>query len=273
MGYACFMDVVDLREFYETARGQVVARLVARQLSGLLMSRPSQTVMGLGFAPPYLEQQSTPDTLQLSFMLARQGVIHWPLGQDNRSALVDEYDLPLLESTVDLALVVHGLEFAETPLDMLQEVWRVMAPQGRLLLVVPNRRGLWAASEATPFGHGQPFSGGQISQLLKEAKFSITQWRSALYLPPVKSRFLLRTAAPLDIAGAKLLNRFSGVTIVEATKQVYAFSTGKRVRRLASRFRPVLLPAPHVVGRWPDDQESFGAKVFPDRFTGGGNPV
>jgi SAM-dependent methyltransferase len=150
---------------------------------------------------------------------------------------------------VDVALVVHGLEHAENPLDMLQEVWRVMAPQGRLILIVPNRRGLWAASESTPFGHGQPFSNGQISQLLRDAKFTITQWRSALYLPPFKSEALLQTARGFDVAGERLLNRFAGVTIVEAMKQVYAFSSGKRARRLLPRFRPVLLPSPQPTHR------------------------
>ena len=81
-----------------------------------------------------------------------------------QSALVDEFDLPLLESTVDLALVVHGLELTDSPIEMLQEVWRVMAPQGRLVLVVPNRRGLWAAFDSSPFGYGQPFSRTQIAR-------------------------------------------------------------------------------------------------------------
>ena len=104
-------------------------------------------------------------------MMARQGVIHWPQEGAVQSALVDEFDLPLLESTVDLALVVHGLELTDSPIEMLQEVWRVMAPQGRLVLVVPNRRGLvggfrhlalwlWPAVFAHPtFG---PAQGGTV---------------------------------------------------------------------------------------------------------------
>ena len=246
------MDVIELGEFYRSDLGRKAARLVGRQLAAFTQPVSGQSVMGLGYATPYLEQLGQKDILQLSFMPASHGVMGWPAGSANRSALVDIYDLPLLESTVDVAHVIHGLEFAETPLDMLQEVWRVMAPQGRLMLVVPNRRGLWAASESTPFGHGQPFSGGQIAGLLKEAKFSIVEWRSALYLPPVKSSLLLKAAGPLDDAGSKLLNRFSGVTLVEAMKQVYAFSSGKRVRRAMPRLRQVLLPSPQTSNREKD---------------------
>jgi SAM-dependent methyltransferase len=237
------MHVVDFREFYASKRGMTVASLLKRQLAGLTQPKSGETIMGLGYATPYLDGLSA-DVVSLAFMLARQGVIHWPLGANNRSALVDELDLPLLESMVDVALVVHGLEHAETPLEMLQEVWRVLAPQGRIILVVPNRRGLWAASESTPFGHGQPFSAGQISRLLVDAKFTVTQWRSALYLPPFRNETVMKAAAGFDAVGVKALNRFAGVTIVEAMKQVYAFSSGKRARRLVPRFRPVLLPAP-----------------------------
>ena len=237
------MHVVDFREFYATPLGQTASSLLKRQLAGLTQAKSGETLMGLGYATPYLDDQND-DVVSLSFMMARQGVIHWPMGAANRSALVDEVDLPLLESMVDVALVVHGLEHAETPLEMLQEVWRVLAPQGRLILVVPNRRGLWAASESTPFGHGQPFSNGQISGLLRDAKFTPMQWRSALYLPPFRNETVMKTAKSFDVAGVRVLNRFAGVTIVEAMKQVYAFSSGKRARRLVPRFRPVLLPSP-----------------------------
>jgi SAM-dependent methyltransferase len=238
------MHVTDFRDFYVSARGQSAQTLIARQLATLAQAKAGQTVMGLGYTVPYLKNSE--EIRSLAFMLARQGVIHWPEGQDNLSALVDDADLPLLESTVDLALVVHGLEHADTPLEMLQEVWRVMAPQGRLVLVVPNRRGLWAASESTPFGHGQPFSPRQIAGLLKDAKYTVTAWRSALYMPPLKHTTFLKTAPALDFAGQRVMGRFAGVTIVEAMKQVYAFSSGKRARRVMPRFRPALLPSPQT---------------------------
>jgi SAM-dependent methyltransferase len=243
------MDVVELREFYAKPLGQMAAKSLSSELSRLTQAKTGQVVMGLGFALPYLAQMMTQDITRIAFMLARQGVIHWPTQDASSTALVDEDQLPLLESTVDLAVVVHGLEFAEAPQEMLNEVWRVMAPQGRLLLVVPNRRGLWAASESTPFGHGQPFSRGQIGALLKEAKFSPLQWQGAIYAPPFAGNALIAGASALDVVGKRTLPRFSGVTIVEAQKQVYAFSTGRKARRLVPRFRPALLPAPQPVRR------------------------
>ena len=139
------MDVVDLREFYASPLGNATRRLLAAKLKPRLGSLSDACVMGMGFATPYLDDLPSETGRSIAFMMARQGVIHWPTEGSVQSALVDEFDLPLLESTVDLALVVHGLELTDSPIEMLQEVWRVMAPQGRLVLVVPNRRGLWAA--------------------------------------------------------------------------------------------------------------------------------
>lgn len=241
------MDVVDLREFYASRFGITTRRLIAGRLRPKLGSLAGKTVMGLGFASPYLDEITEEAGLVLAFMMARQGVIHWPQEGPVRSALVDEFDLPLLESTVDLAVVVHGLELTDTPGEMLKEVWRVMAPQGRMLLVVPNRRGLWASFDSSPFGFGQPFSRFQLGALLRECQFSVVSWSPALFMPPF-DRSLIRSSAPaIEAIAARLMPRFSGVVVVEAVKQVYAISSGKRVRRLVPRLRPVLapLPAPH----------------------------
>ena len=238
------MDIVELREFYASPLGNTTRRLISAKLKPRFDSLRDMNVMGLGFASPYLDQIPADAARSLSFMMARQGVIHWPAQGLVKSALVDELDLPLLESTIDLALVVHGLELTNSPLEMLQEIWRVMAPQARLLLIVPNRRGLWASFDSSPFGYGQPFSRTQLGSLLKDAQFSAQSWTYALQIPPISKRAILRGAGAFERLGGWLTPRLSGVIIVEAVKQVYAFSSGKRVRRLMPRFRPALLPAP-----------------------------
>jgi SAM-dependent methyltransferase len=241
------MDVVTFREFYASAFGQRVASSLSQRLAPLVPRRKDQRVMGLGFAPPYLALFETEGASTLAFMQAQQGVTRWPTGEPSRAVLVDECELPLLESVIDVALVVHGLELSETPLEMLQEIWRVLAPQGKLLLVVPNRQGLWSASDTTPFGDGQPFSKGQIANLLKEARFTVTRWDSGLHFLPSSQSWALAAAPVLDAVGRKIAAALAGVIVVEAEKQVYAFTSGKRARRLVPRLRPVLLPAPQPV--------------------------
>lgn len=246
------MDIVDLREFYGSRLGLATRRSLAGRLRPRLAGVPGGRIMGLGYAMPYLVDCVEKPQAQLAFMMARQGVFRWPEDGPVQSALVDECDLPLLESVIDAALVIHGLELTDSPQDMLREIWRVLAPQGRLLLAVPNRRGVWARFDSSPFGHGQPFSRPQLSALLKESQFSVISWSHALYFPPSTYSAVLSAAPAIEGLGSRLMPALSGVIIVEAVKQVYAVAAGKRIRRLLARPRPVLAPVP-ATRRLPAD--------------------
>ena len=243
------MDIVDLREFYGSKLGLATRRSLAGHLRPRLAGLSGGTVMGLGYAMPYLADCVVKPDSQLAFMMARQGVFRWPEEGAVQSALVDECDLPLLESVVDVALVVHGLELTDAPAEMLREIWRVLAPQGRLFLVVPNRRGVWARFDTSPVGPGQPFSRPQLSALLKESQFSVVSWSHALYFPPSTWAAILSAAPAIEGLGSRLMPALSGAIIVEAAKQVYAVAQGKRLRRIAVRARPALSPVP-AKGAW-----------------------
>jgi len=236
------MNIVDIAAFYTQTLGKATQDLLAAKLTLGLVAGPEQLVLGLGYASPYLG--GVPRSL--SFMLARGGVMHWPLQGPVRSALVDELDLPLPDNSMDIAVLVHALEFSESAEDLLQEVWRVLAPQAKLLLVVPNRRGLWAASEASPFGQGQPFSRGQILRHLREAQFLVSRIEQCLFAPPWAGAGMVKG---LERAAQLGLRHFGGVFVIEATKQVHAYASGRLVRRALPRLRPMLLPGAQPIGK------------------------
>ena len=105
--------------------------------------------------------------------------------------------LPLADASVDRLLGVHCLEASERVGPLLREMWRVLTPEGRLLLIVPNRRGIWARLDTTPFGHGRPYSRGQLERLLTDALFTPLEWTSALFMPPLDRQWLVRWATAL----------------------------------------------------------------------------
>jgi SAM-dependent methyltransferase len=238
------MQGINLRAFYQSPLGETTRQLLAARLGPLLPRARDAVVLGLGHAEPYLTSAACGEAITLALAPARLGASPWPEGEANRSALVDELDLPLGESVVDVVLVVHGLEISDSPEDMLHEVWRVLAPQGRLVLVAPNRSGMWSSRDASPFGHGQPFSRPQVSRLLNEAQFSITRFDHALFLPPSAHGLMQRLAPAVEWLGGVLWPSASGVTVVEAVKQVYAFAPARRKRRFMPQLPPVLSPQP-----------------------------
>lgn len=140
----------------------------------------------------------------------------------NLACAVEDDSLPFPDLSFDRILLVHGLEVADNARRLLREVWRVLKDDGRLLVVAPNRIGIWAHLESTPFGHGQPYSHGQIGRLLAASLFRVEARDSALYVPPAHLSLLLRSAALWERGGRRIAPRFAGVTITEAVKDVYA---------------------------------------------------
>lgn len=230
------MDVVDLRDFYGGPLGGAARRLVGHHLRTRFTGVRGATVLGLGYASPYLDGWRDEAERIISFMPARQGVARWPQQGLGLTALVDDCDLPLADGSVDVAVVVHELELTE-PQAMLRELWRVMAPQGRVIFIVPNRRGMWARFDWTPFGHGRPYSRQQLKRMLRDQLFSPQHWANALFVPPFDWRFLVRSAPAWERVGLRLSPGFAGVLMVEAIKEVYGLSTVKRQRKFA-KLRP-----------------------------------
>src|SRR4030095_7734587 len=196
------LDAIDLKDFYACPLGVVVRRLLGARVRSRWADVKGLSVFGVGFGTPYLAAYRGED--------------------QSLTALVKETELPLDDESADRLLLIHMLEWSEKSRELLRELWRVLKPNGRLLMIVPNRRGLWARVDTTPFGYGSPFSRTQLNKLLKESFFSPEDWDYALYMPPFNWRILLRWPVFWARLGLVLWPTFSGVILVEATKQVYS---------------------------------------------------
>ncbi|HLI12251.1 MAG TPA: methyltransferase domain-containing protein [Alphaproteobacteria bacterium] len=237
-------DVVDLSQFYGSSQGQMARRLIRRRLRRLWPSMKGQRLLGLGYATPYLRLYREEAERVIAIMPAAQGVIRWPEEEPSLVALADEAELPLPNLQIDRVLLVHALEHTEQLRPMLREIWRVMTDGGRLLVVVPNRRGIWARLDRTPFGQGLPYTVGQLSRLLRENMFTPMQSAAALLMPPTESRFLLAWAPAWEELGERWLQTFAGVVMIEAAKQIYAGALARNERRRRTYIALPGTPAP-----------------------------
>jgi SAM-dependent methyltransferase len=236
------LDIVDLRSFYASPLGQVARRIIGKIVRERFSNCTGFSILGIGYATPYLGIFRDEAVRVLAFMPAEQGVVNWPSAGHSASALVETTTMPLPDSSIDRAIVVHALEVGEHPRALLAEVWRILTPGGRVILVTPRRAGLWARVDSTPFGHGQPYSRGQLRELMRETLFSPTHWGEALYIPPFQGRTLLHAAGFVERIGARLALPGAGVLIVEATKQLYRPLTVRTARAALPRLDPVLAP-------------------------------
>ncbi len=247
------LDIVDLKQFYDSRLGLIATRVLRRRVRELWPSVAGLRVAGIGYATPLLRPMLDEAERVLAFMPAGQGVHRWPADAPSRVALADEAELPLGDSSVDRVVLAHTLENTEHLRPMLREVWRVLAPEGRILIVAPNRRGIWARLERTPFGHGRPFSPPQLNRLLRDTMFSPGATKAALYFPPSQRGLMLRAAGPLERFGESIgATAVAGAMLVEGGKQVYAATpSGRRVRLRTVRAvaRPLLAHRGGVAAR------------------------
>lgn len=239
--FSMHTDIVDLRSFYTSPLGRLAEHSITMALSSIWANVPNERLVGLGYALPWLERFGTDAERVFAFMPATQGAVVWPPNAPTATALVFDEELPLVDASIDRMLMVHSLEHAENPRETLNEIWRVLSPAGRVVIVVPNRRGVWARFEHTPFGTGRPYSRSQLAELLRETNFTPAAWSDALFFPPSRRRFMMRLHNLMESAGRKLWPIFSGVIVVEAQKRLYQ---GVPVAQRTSRrvFVPALSP-------------------------------
>lgn len=212
-------DVLDLHGFYESPLGAAARDYIAAWLVKRWGEAAHSRIAGFGYASPYLGEFDRAERV-IIMAPAAQGVMRWPATAENRASLVDEYRWPLPDASIDRLLIVHGLEESGDPRRLMREAWRVLANNGRLIVVAAHRRGLWSMIETTPFAAGRPYLRRQLRGLLNDTLFQDEAWSSALHFPPFGARFLLRAAAAWERAGSKLWPGLGGVQMAEATKSL-----------------------------------------------------
>lgn len=240
-------DVLELHAFYDSLLGETARGFIAERLADAWGAARSLRVAGFGYAAPYLSAFSEAERV-LSLAPDAQGVMAGEPGRAGDAALVEEGRWPIADAALDRLLIVHGLEETEDPQRLMREVWRVLAGDGRAIIVVAHRRGLWSAVETTPFAAGRPYLKRQLDRLLQSAMLRAVAWSSALYFPPFDARFLLGAANAWERAGARLWPGLGGVVMVEAVKDLVAPVATVRRRRA-----PALRPAGAIAAARLDD--------------------
>ncbi|BAK83383.1 methyltransferase domain-containing protein [Komagataeibacter medellinensis] len=206
--------------FYASQRGRVAARLLGQRMTTFWPEGPHGHTLGLGYALPFLPLWDGVDAPCISARLdthVTRGAPPW-LGRD---CIASGLQLPFDDLKFDRILLIHALEISEDKNSLLRQVWKILRDDGRLLLVVPNRAGLWAHTDNSPFGQGTPFSRRQINRWLADACFRAERHEDALYIPPA-GPCPTAGAGMMEFTGRVLFPRLGGVCMIEAVKDIYA---------------------------------------------------
>ncbi len=215
------LDITDLLDFYDTPLGQCAQSAISDRVNTLWGNLSGLDVLGIGYAPPYLERLEGEPRRVISHMSARQGGHSW-CWRDQMNACVISRDrqLPFMDAVFDRVLLVHSLEETSHTPSLLREVWRVSAPEARIIIIAPNRASFWSISDRTPFGHGRPFTTRQLKRLMREALIEPKAWTRSLYTPPLNWPIFTSSSDGWERAGEIFVSRLGGVNLIEGVKRV-----------------------------------------------------
>jgi SAM-dependent methyltransferase len=238
-------DADFLREFYESGLGRTARTLIRDRLRQVWPNTMGQRVFGLGYATPFIKPFQEDAERVIAAMPATQGVLRWPNNSAGKVMLCDEGEIPLPDVSIDRIILAHALECSEQVRPMLREIWRILADDGRLIVVVPNRRGIWARFDSTPFGRGNPYTLWQLNGLLRDTLFAPSRTERALFMPPSQSGAVEASAGVWDQVGRRICPIFSGVILVEAGKLIHAATADRAAVQRRRRTYTAAAPGAH----------------------------
>ncbi len=218
--------------FYRTRRGTAAAKLLADAVDAFWGGCRGLRVGVLGPAGSVLRPLA-PDAERV--VLLHAGVAG-PVPAQLQVGVTPEA-LPVADNIFDRVLLLHSLERSEDRTSLLREVWRMTAPEGRVLIAVPNWFGPWAWSGASPFRHGRALTAAGLRRCLGAAAFEPLAVRGALRAPPLPETAYLRVAALCERRAWPL----PGVILAEGRKRLHV-PTPIQSERVARRLRLALTP-------------------------------
>ncbi len=225
------LSFLEIEDFYSHSRGRMVRRLMRVLLKDWWSDMSGLHVLGVGYTHPFMGFFKGDEPLSISMLMnKRYHPKGWPDNDHNALAVCDDMHLPVETQRMDRILVAHSLETSETPDELLKELWRILDGNGRMIIMVPNRSGMWSRAENTPFGQGHPYSLTQLRQALTDAGFTVERYIRTLYVPSGRSRILISLAPLIEKIGRKFFPAFGGLLMVEVSKQLFSPIAAKSER-------------------------------------------
>ncbi len=237
-----YPSAYELKSFYNTNVGKAVKNTVKKHIDNLWGDCDNLRVMGYGYTAPYLDKYLETSERCFSIMSGSSGIYKWPEEKDNLVAIARGDELPIETESVDRIIMMHAIEYAYSIDDLMQEIWRILKSNGRIIAIVPNRIGFWARATWSPFGQGVPYTQYQINKTLQKNKFIIENTDRALYMPPLRFSLNIKVSDFYETYGKYIYSPLSGLHVIEASKQIYS-AILKSESRTKNR-RKIIIPKP-----------------------------
>ena len=211
-----------LEAFYTTRLGRAAADRIGQRLLDLWGPCDGQTVLCIGFPAPLLALWQDSARTCIGVLPEDMGAARLTSVRGGVLTLSPESRLPFGDGVFDRICMLHALEEADSPRLLMREVWRILAPEGRLALAAANRKSLWSLNEGKAFGHGRPWTRRQLISFISDGLFQVTASTTAVHMPPLNWSLITAASKSWERAGELITPGLGGVVLIEAVKHLYA---------------------------------------------------
>ncbi|MCZ2136435.1 MAG: class I SAM-dependent methyltransferase [Burkholderiales bacterium] len=160
-------------------------------------------------------------------LLAASRITHrFTMGWETQASLIAEPDqLPFTENQFDLVVMPHVLEFQALPHEVLRETFRVLRPEGHLLLSAFNPYSPFGLKRALGRDRSPPWGGefmalAQVKDWLTLLGFDVRAGYIDAYALPAANERTLRRFAWVERMGERWWPFAGGVYVLHAVKRV-----------------------------------------------------
>lgn len=193
------------------------------------------------YAKPMIARASGERAVQLGgcrFLLRHCRCAHCWWSNPTHGAVQCQWtDLPFAAGSLDFVVLVHTLEAAPHPHQVLREVARVLRPDGQLLIIGFNPCSLLAVRSGAPWRR-RWLSILRLKDWLALLQLEPTAGVYASFLPPWGALYRNRKLRWLDAAGRRWWPVTGGVYLVQAVKR----QAGMRLIRPAFKMKAGAAP-------------------------------
>ena len=159
--------------------------------------------------------------------------------------------LPIASDSVDLVILMHHLSNSSEPHAVLREVFRILIPEGKLVIVDFNpvslwglRHGLQSWLEHVPF-KGHFYTAKRIDDWMQLLGFDQHQHYRVGYQPPIQKPGLLRHLSWLEKGMRRWLPLFGTLNLMVYSKSISPM-TPVRHRWVTRKLLPAKIARPSV---------------------------
>lgn len=165
---------------------------------------------------------------QYDFLRTNRMPLRFFVGTEKECSLISACDyLPIAGDTIDLIIMPHVLEFNENPHQILREVYRVLIPEGHVVISGFNPFSLWglqhhfvSSREEFPW-NGNFITLPRLKDWLKLFNFEMKGGKLCCYVPPLKQESWRQRLKFMEAAGDRWWPISGGVYFLHAVKHKY----------------------------------------------------